>query len=229
MTPIDAVLDHAPVTDDRQGRSDKMLYTILVADDQRDVLDALRLLFRAHELAVVSASSPAEALAAVKACRVHAALVDLNYDKGQTTGEQGLALVTALRKFDPSLPVIAMTAWSSIELALQAMQHGARDFVEKPWDEGRLVATVRAQAELGCALRRVAELESEVHRLRTAGSSNGSAASFAEMRLLEVEGALVKQAMERFKGNISRAARSLGLSRSALYRRLDRHHLGPSS
>jgi DNA-binding NtrC family response regulator len=121
-----------------------------------------------------------------------------------------------------------MTAWSSIDLAIEAVRRGARDFVEKPWEETRLVATLRAQAELGRALKRVSELERELQRMSGAAAAgapaNGSAA-FNDLRLLEVEGLLVRRAMEKFQGNVSRAARALGLSRSALYRRLERHKI----
>jgi DNA-binding NtrC family response regulator len=119
-----------------------------------------------------------------------------------------------------------MTAWSSIDLALEAMRRGARDVVEKPWDEARLVSILRGHAELGRALRRIQELEAENRALR-AGSGNGSGGQdipqLATMRILEVEGMLVRHAMTRHEGNVSRAARTLGLSRSALYRRLERH------
>jgi DNA-binding NtrC family response regulator len=194
----------------------------LVADDQRDVIEALRLLFSPHGLAVVPALSPAEALAAPPP--VDAALIDLNYDKGRTGGEQGLHLLTELQRRHPGLPIVAMTAWGSFDLTQEALRRGARDFVEKPWDDSRLVAIVRAQAELGRALRRVAQLELEVGRLRSEHAGDGSGA-LAGLRLMDVEGQLVRRAMERHQGNVSRAARTLGLSRSALYRRLERHKI----
>jgi len=194
---------------------------VLVADDQRDVVEALRLLLGTHGLAVVPAHSPAEALASSDP--LDAALIDLNYDKGRTTGEQGFDLLTALRTRHPGLPIVAMTAWSTTDVAHEALKRGARDLVEKPWDDSRLVATVRAQAELGRALRRVAQLEAEVQALR--GPAADSPVSDGEMKLLQVEGLLVRRAMDRHQGNVSRAARTLGLSRSALYRRLDRHKI----
>lgn len=224
MTPYNAVLERPDTAAVPRRPASTPTHRLLVADDQREVLEAARLLLSAHDFAVVPAQSPAEALALISAQPVDAALVDLNYEKGRTTGEQGLDFVTALRQQAPAMPVVVMTAWSSIDLALEAMRRGARDFIEKPWDEKRLVATLRSQAELGRALRRVNELEVEVRQLRMAGAATDGS-PMPSMRLLEVEGMLVRRAMERHEGNVSRAARTLGLSRSALYRRLERHKI----
>jgi DNA-binding NtrC family response regulator len=172
---------------------------------------------------VVPATTPAEAVTVAASQPLEVALVDLNFAKGHTNGHEGLELVSTLRATVPSLPIVVMTAWSSMELALEALKRGARDFIEKPWDASRLVGTLNAQLELTSALRRVTELEAEVRELRNA--AGGDSAPLSDMRLLDVEGVLVKQAMERFRGNISRAARALGLSRSALYRRLERHKI----
>jgi DNA-binding NtrC family response regulator len=228
MTPLDAVLERptAPQANARVATP----YRVLVADDQSDVIEAIRLMLGARDFVVVAAGSPAEAVAAAMTQSLDAALIDLNYDKGRTTGEQGLELLAALLKADPTLPVIAMTAWSSIDIALEAVRRGAREFIEKPWEESRLVATLRSQAELGRALKRVAELEREMQRLSGAAAAGvltvaSGSASVGDMRLLDVEGLLVRRAMERFQGNVSRAARALGLSRSALYRRLERHKI----
>jgi len=197
---------------------------LLVADDHAEVIDAVRLLVMSQGLTVVPASTPAEALAIARTTSFDAALVDLNYEKGRTSGEQGLDLVTALRRQQPNLPIVVMTAWSTIDLALEAMRRGARDFVEKPWDSARLTAVLRGQAELGQALRRVNDLENEVRALRGL-SPVAESTSSPSMRLMEMEGQMVRKAMEQHQGNVSRAARTLGLSRSALYRRLDRHKI----
>jgi DNA-binding NtrC family response regulator len=174
----------------------------------------------------VTAQSPAEALMLAGSQSFDAALLDLNFERGQTTGRQGLELVSALRTLRPELPVVVMTAWGSMELVLEALKRGARDFIEKPWEASRLVGAVRSQIEIGNAVRRVSELEAEVRQLRGAGAALDSGGGpMSEMRLLDVEGMLVKQAMDKHHGNISRAARALGLSRSALYRRLERHHI----
>jgi DNA-binding NtrC family response regulator len=226
MTPLEAAVLDRPAAGPsplRPSPGPAVQYRVLVADDERDVVEAVRLLFSANDLAVLPATSPAEAVAATRVQPIDAALIDLNYEKGRTNGEQGLDLISGLRRALPALPIVVMTAWSSIDLALEAMRRGARDFIEKPWDDSRLVKVMRSHAELGRALRRVGELETEVRQLRSGvdGGSNG----LPSMRLLDVEGHLVRQAMERHQGNVSRAARTLGLSRSALYRRLERHKI----
>ncbi len=197
-------------------------WRVLIADDRRDTLQALRLLLDSNGFNVVPAVSPIEAIRAAEAHPIDAALVDLNYDAGRTSGDQGFDLISRLRQMHANLPIIAMTAWATPELTREAMKRGARDLVEKPWEETRLVATLRSHCELGQALRKLNSLETEVNRLR-ATATPADAGSYEQMRLIEVEGALVKKAMLRFRGNVSRAAKALGLSRSALYRRLQRH------
>jgi len=215
----------APGTFSPHLQSKAVRLRVLVADDQKDVIEAVRLLLESDGMATIGATSPAQALEAARTQTVHAALVDLNFEQGKTTGEQGLDLVGRLHQLDPALPITVMTAWSTIGLALEAMRRGAKDFVEKPFDEGRLIATLRSQAELCQALRRVSELEAQLAAAAPGGTSGNG---FEAMRLREVEGQLVRGAMQRAKGNVSRAARALGLSRSALYRRLERHGLTTS-
>jgi len=197
-------------------------WRVLIADDRRDTLQALRLLLDSQGFTVVPAVTPIEALRAAEAHPIDAALIDLNYDAGRTSGDQGFDLISRLRQMHGQLPIVAMTAWATPELTREAIKRGARDLIEKPWEEARLVATLRSHAELGQALRKVSHLEAEVHRLR-ATATPVDAGSYEQMRLVDVEGALVKKAMLRFKGNVSRTAKALGLSRSALYRRLQRH------
>ncbi len=139
---------------------------LLVADDQPDVLTALRLLLGKEGIDAISASSPAGALAAVAANRFDAALIDLNYARDTTSGTEGLDLLARLRQTDPNLPVIVMTAWATVGLAVEVMRAGARDFIEKPWDNQRLLSVVRNQLELGRALRRGQQLEAENALLR---------------------------------------------------------------
>src|SRR5688572_264080 len=122
---------------------------ILVADDQSDVVEALRLLLKGEGFDVETASSPAGVLQAAGERTFDAVLIDLNYARDTTSGREGLDLLAALRRADAALPVVVMTAWSSVEGAVEAMRRGARDYIEKPWNNPRLVATLRAQIDLG--------------------------------------------------------------------------------
>src|SRR5262245_45093071 len=139
---------------------------LLVADDQPDVLTALRLLLTKEGIDTVSASTPAGALSAAAAGQFDAALIDLNYARDTTSGMEGLDLLARLRVIDANLPIIVMTAWATVGLAVEAMRGGARDFIEKPWDNQRLLSVVRNQLELGRALRRGRQLEAENALLR---------------------------------------------------------------
>jgi len=139
---------------------------ILVADDQSDVLEALRLLLKPEGFEVVTAGSPAAVVAAVESDAPDVVLADLNYTRDTTSGREGIDLLARLQALDPTLPVVVMTAWGSVEVAVEAMRRGARDFVEKPWDNARLAATLRAQVELSRALRRSRRLEEENRVLR---------------------------------------------------------------
>ena len=143
---------------------------VLVADDDGDVLHALRLLLRGEGYEVETANSPAGVHAAVESSEFDAALVDLNYARDTTSGREGIELVARLRALDATLPVIVMTAFSSIEGAVEAMKSGARDYIEKPWNNARLLATMRSQLELSRALRKGRRLELENRLLRSSGA-----------------------------------------------------------
>ena len=142
---------------------------ILIADDQIDVLEALRLLLKRDGFAVLTAQSPAGVLAMLESEDVDVLLMDLNYARDTTSGREGLDLLGRVRQLDASLPVVVMTAWGSVEGAVEAMRGGARDYVQKPWDNTRLLATLRTQLELGRALRRSRRLEEENIHLRKGG------------------------------------------------------------
>jgi DNA-binding NtrC family response regulator len=159
---------------------------ILVADDQADVREALRLLLKAEGFAIETATSPAAVLAAVQASDFDAVLLDLNYARDTTTGREGLELVSQLQSLDATLPAIVMTAWGSVEKAVEAMRRGARDFIEKPWDNARLLATMRTQVELGRALRRSQRLEGENRLLRRDGTPDLIATSAAMRPVLQL-------------------------------------------
>src|SRR5687767_2895212 len=139
---------------------------VLIADDQSDVLEALRLLLKGEGFHLETASSPAGVLAAVGARDFDAVLIDLNYARDTTSGEEGLDLLARLHAQDPALPVIVMTAWGSVDVAVEAMRRGARDFIQKPWDNPRVLAILRTQVELARALRRQQRLEAENRALK---------------------------------------------------------------
>jgi DNA-binding NtrC family response regulator len=147
---------------------------ILLADDQADVLQALRLLLKAEGCEIETATSPAGVLAAVDAREFDVALIDLNYTRDTTSGEEGLSLLSRLQQLDTPMPVVVMTAWGTVDLAVEAMRRGARDFIQKPWDNERVLAVVRTQVELGRALRRSQRLEAENKLLRDQGTAKPS-------------------------------------------------------
>src|SRR5579872_1031399 len=142
---------------------------VLIADDQPDVLEALRLLLKGEGYATESSASPAGILAALEARDFDVLIMDLNYSRDTTSGHEGLDLLARLQTLDSTLPVVVMTAWGSVELAVEAMRRGARDFIQKPWDNARMLSIVRTQIELSGALRRGQRLEAENHLLRTEG------------------------------------------------------------
>jgi DNA-binding NtrC family response regulator len=139
---------------------------LLAADDQPDVLEALGMLARAHGFEVRTATSPAAVLAMCEADSFDVCLIDLNYARDTTSGREGMDLLARLHELDPTLPVVVMTAWGSIEGAVEAMRRGARDYVQKPWDNARLAATLRTQLELRRALEQANRLGAETARTR---------------------------------------------------------------
>ncbi|HEV3485736.1 MAG TPA: response regulator, partial [Vicinamibacterales bacterium] len=139
---------------------------ILIADDQPDVLNALRLLLSDEGYDVTSARSPGEALERLEASDFDVAIVDLNYTRDTTSGQEGLDLLERIKTLDPVLPVLVITAWSSVASAVEAMRRGARDYIEKPWDDERLLATVRTQVDLRRAVRRSDRLQEANVRLQ---------------------------------------------------------------
>jgi DNA-binding NtrC family response regulator len=138
---------------------------ILVADDQQDVVESLRLLLKGEGIEARSFGSPQALIDTLKSRRADAVLVDLNYTRDTTSGEEGLNAIAAIRAFDAHTPIVAMTAWGSIELAVEAMRRGAQDFIEKPWDNERLITIVRTQLALSRALSRARILEAANNEL----------------------------------------------------------------
>jgi len=151
-------------TGDRRPATDSP--RLLIADDQPDVLEALRLLLKSEGYRLESAGSPAAILDAVDSTDFDAVLMDLNYTRDTTSGQEGLDLLTQMRRRDPALPVVVMTAWGSVDVAVDAMRRGARDFVQKPWENARLLTIIRTQVELSRALRVQQRLEAENRSLK---------------------------------------------------------------
>jgi DNA-binding NtrC family response regulator len=155
---------------------------VLIADDDPDILVSGRFLFRNEGWSVTQARSPREALAAIEKDEFDAALVDMNYARNTTAGREGLDLVTEIRKADPDLPVIVMTAWGTIDLAISAIKCGACDFVQKPWDNVRVVQQLKTAASACRALRKSRLLEEENRLLRGEGASPDFVCKSASMR-----------------------------------------------
>ena len=175
---------------------------VLAADDDPDVLSALKLLLRGEGYELETATSPALALSAAESRDFDVALLDLNYARDTTSGREGLELVERLRALDPTLPVVVMTAWGSVDGAVAAVRRGARDYVQKPWDNQRLLQTLRTQVELGQALRVGQRLEHENRLLRREGMPHMIADSPAMRPVLDLLARVLH-------GSSSRAQRAL--------------------
>jgi len=146
--------------------SDTSPVRVLVADDQVDILDAFKLLLSDEGYDVTAARSPGEALERLEASEFDLAILDLNYTRDTTSGQEGFDLMERIRTVDPTLPVLVVTAWSSVAGAVEAMRRGARDYIEKPWDDERLLVTVRTQIDLRRALRKGQRLQEANARLQ---------------------------------------------------------------
>ena len=142
---------------------------ILVADDQPDIREALRLLLKAEGFETETVSSPAAVLSSIEMREFDAVLIDLNYARDTTSGQEGLDLLSHIRAKDSTLPIVVMTAWGSLEVVVEAMRRGAKDFIQKPWENARLLAILKTQIELSHALRRSQRLEAENRLLRADG------------------------------------------------------------
>jgi DNA-binding NtrC family response regulator len=142
---------------------------ILIADDQADVLEALRLLLKGEGYQIESATSPAGIISALETRDFDVVLMDLNYTRDTTSGQEGLDLLSRIQTIDSILPVIVMTAWGTVGLAVEAMRRGARDFIQKPWENERLLSIVKTQIDLSNAIRRGLRLEAENRLLRAEG------------------------------------------------------------
>jgi len=158
------VLSAVPPAKDRHERP-----RILAADDQRHVLEALELLLRPQGYEVETATSLALVRNALATGSYDALLIDLNYTRDTTSGQEGLDLLSEVVGLDGTTPVIVMTAWANIELAVEAMRRGARDFIQKPWENDRLLSILRTQVELRRALQRAERLAAQNRLLQAEG------------------------------------------------------------
>jgi sigma-B regulation protein RsbU (phosphoserine phosphatase) len=137
-----------------EGAIEPLSARLLVADDQADILTALKMLFRGQDYQVSSASDPGSVVAALQTQIFDMVLMDLNYTRDTTGGGEGLELVSRIRSLDRTIPLLVMTAWGNVEIAVEAMQRGASDFVQKPWNNSELLAKVQKQVEYGRGLRK---------------------------------------------------------------------------
>src|SRR6201995_2654156 len=162
------------------------LIRVLVADDQPHILEAVELLLEPQGIHVDCVRSPQLLLEALSQSDYDVLLIDLNYTRDTTSGQEGLDLLARLQEIDPRLPVIVMTAWGNIDLAVESIKRGARDFIQKPWENERLISIIRVHAELHKALRRARQLELENRLLRAEGMPDFVAAAPSMQPVLEL-------------------------------------------
>jgi DNA-binding NtrC family response regulator len=159
---------------------------VLAADDQPSILEAIELLLGPHGIEVDCVRAPQQVLDALSQRDYDVLLIDLNYTRDTTSGQEGLDLLARIQEFDARLPVIVMTAWGNIDLAVESIKRGARDFIQKPWENKRLLSLMRVHAELRQALRRAQRLELENNLLRTDGTPEFVASAPAMRPVLEL-------------------------------------------
>ncbi|HMA49851.1 MAG TPA: response regulator [Magnetospirillaceae bacterium] len=178
---------------------------LLFVDDDQDILTAAELLLGRHGMALSKASTPAEAEALLGLRKFDVILLDLNFQRGDITGEAGLAFLEAHLQHDPRAVVVVITGHSGLAIAVKAMRLGATDFVMKPWHNERLIGTIRAAI--------------------ASPRPNVPPPEPTDLNLDRSEKTLIIQALNRHAHNISLAAKDLGLTRAALYRRMEKHGL----
>jgi DNA-binding NtrC family response regulator len=159
---------------------------LLIADDQPHILEALRLLLKPEGYQLEMVRTPALALVALTHGNFDGVLIDLNYTRDTTSGLEGLDLVTRVKEMDSQLPVVVMTAWGNIDLAVEAMRRGAGDFIQKPWENARLLNILRTQMELHRSQKRTQWLEAENRILRASGAPDFIASSLSMRPVVEM-------------------------------------------
>jgi DNA-binding NtrC family response regulator len=168
-------------TDDKATAATEMPCRLLIADDQPHILEALRLLLKPEGYQLEMVRTPALVMEALAHESFDGVLIDLNYSRDTTSGQEGLDLVARVKEIDAQLPIVVMTAWGNIDLAVEAMRRGAGDFIQKPWENARLLSILRTQMELHRSQRRTQWLEAENRILRASGVPD-FVASAASMR-----------------------------------------------
>jgi DNA-binding NtrC family response regulator len=158
---------------------------LLIADDQPHILEALRLLLRPEGYQLEMVRTPALVLEALAHESFDGVLIDLNYTRDTTSGQEGLDLVARVKEMDAQLPVVVMTAWGNIDLAVEAMRRGAGDFIQKPWENARLLSILRTQMELHRSQKRAQWLEAENRILRAPGAPDFIASAASMRTVLE--------------------------------------------
>lgn len=159
---------------------------VLVADDQAHILEAVELLLKPQGINVDCVRSPQLLLEALHERDYDVVLIDLNYTRDTTSGREGLDLLAGIQEFDARLPIIVMTAWGNIDVAVESIKRGARDFIQKPWENERLLSLIRVHAELRQALRRARQLELENRLLRAEGVTEFIASAPSMQPVLEL-------------------------------------------
>jgi DNA-binding NtrC family response regulator len=169
-----------------QAKAGDGAYRLLIADDQPHILEALRLLLFPEGFELEMVRSPAMALDALARDSFDGVLIDLNYTRDTTSGQEGLELVSRVKEIDSQLPIVVMTAWGNIELAVEAMRRGASDFIQKPWENARLLSILKTQMELHHSRKRAQFLEAENRILRAPGAPDFIASARSMRPVLEM-------------------------------------------
>ncbi len=200
--------------------------TILVVDDNRSILSALELLLGRHFARVATIPSPNRLMAAIDAEKPDVVLLDMNFSAGINSGNEGLFWMREIKRRDPSIRIVLFTAYADYDLAVRAIKEGATDFVVKPWDNLKLIATLRAAlGRKPGEMRSVDTSRPPTEQTPPDAPENGepAAGSGAFSTLEEMERSMIVAAMERCGGNLSSVAVQLGITRQTLYNKIKKY------